>query len=135
MDVPSSKPDFSLLTATDWMSGIDNGRYLNEVNISGAHDVCTQHMIQAMSELKAIGQPYAECQDMRYGDMLDSTGNIRSDPVCRSYRGACCSCPACRWCRCMVSRPSPKAIGGLVLGCEKLDKCDIAWGFCNPNRS
>ena len=72
MDAPSSKPDFPSLTSTDWMSGLDNGRYLSEVNIPGAHDACTQHMLQAMSELKAIGQPYAECQDMQYQDMLNN---------------------------------------------------------------
>ena len=43
----------------------------HEVNIPGAHDACTQHMLQAMSELKAIGEPYAECQDMQYQDMLE----------------------------------------------------------------
>lgn len=71
MDAPSSKPDPASLTATDWMSGIDDGRYLSEVNIPGAHDACTQHMLQAMSEIEAIGQPFAECQDMQYSEMLD----------------------------------------------------------------
>ena len=72
MDAPTSMPDFSSLTAKNWMSGLDNSRYLNEVNIPGAHDACTQHMYQALTELKNFGEPFAECQDMQYQNMLDN---------------------------------------------------------------
>ena len=70
-DVGDTPPDEISVGATDWMSGIPGERYLNEINIPGAHDAGMKRTY-TYGDVAELGHKYAKTQELNVSEQLDA---------------------------------------------------------------